>query len=89
MSEPDIRLDRFLWCARAVKNRELAREMIKQGTVRLNKLKIVKPGHSIRRGDVLTFVCFGQLRVWRVISIPARRGPAAAARLLYHELSDD
>jgi ribosome-associated heat shock protein Hsp15 len=88
MSEPDIRLDKFLWCARAVKTRELARAMIRQGTVRLNKLKILKPGHGIRRGDVLTFFWSGQLHVWRVNAIPARRGPAAEARLLYDELGD-
>jgi ribosome-associated heat shock protein Hsp15 len=89
MPEPDIRLDKFLYCARAVKTRQLARAMIRQGTVRLNKLKILKPGHGIRCGDVLTFICSDRLHVWRVASIPARRGPASEARLLYDELNDD
>jgi ribosome-associated heat shock protein Hsp15 len=87
MSEPEVRLDKFLWCARLVKTRHLARTMVEQGTVRLNKARIVKPGHGVRLGDVLTFVWSGRLHVWRVNSIPARRGAAAEARLLYQELS--
>lgn len=87
MSDPGVRLDKFLWCARLVKTRELARKLIEQGCVRLNRVKIIKPGHGVRPGDVLTFICSGRLHVWRVNSIPARRGPAAEARLLYEELS--
>jgi ribosome-associated heat shock protein Hsp15 len=89
MSDPGIRLDKFLWCARVVKTRELARRMIEQGKVRLNRIKILKPGHGVRQGDILTFFWSGQLHVWRVIAIPARRGPAAEARLLYDELGEE
>jgi ribosome-associated heat shock protein Hsp15 len=87
MSEPGIRLDKFLWCTRLVKTRELARRVVEGGFVRLNKVKVTKPGQSVRPGDVLTFVWSGRLHIWRVSSVPTRRGPAAEARLHYEELA--
>jgi ribosome-associated heat shock protein Hsp15 len=86
MPEPGIRLDKFLWCARIVKTRAIARQMIEQGVVRLNRARIVKPGHDIRIGDVLTFVWSERLHVWRVRALPKRRGTADEARVLYEEL---
>jgi ribosome-associated heat shock protein Hsp15 len=87
MPEPATRLDKFLWCARLVKTRDSARQMIERGVVRLNKVKIVKPAHDVRPGDVLTFVWAGRLHIWRVNALPLRRGPAAEAHLLYDELN--
>jgi ribosome-associated heat shock protein Hsp15 len=89
MPEPEIRLDKYLWCARLMKSRQLAREFIEQGAVRLNRIKVLKPSHSIRPGDVLTFFWCGRLHIWRVNAIPVRRGPASEARLLYQELAED
>jgi ribosome-associated heat shock protein Hsp15 len=87
MPETGIRLDKFLWCARIVKTRGLAREMVEQGVVRLNRTRIVKPGHDIHIGDILTFVWSERLHVWRVRALPKRRGSALEARLLYEDLS--
>jgi ribosome-associated heat shock protein Hsp15 len=87
MPETGIRLDKFLWCARIVKTRGLARQMIEEGVVRLNRARIVKPGHDIRIGDVLTFVWSERLHVWRVRALPKRRGTAVEARLLYEDIS--
>jgi ribosome-associated heat shock protein Hsp15 len=70
-----------------VKTRELARRLIEGGGVRLNRVKVTKPGHNVRKGDVLTFVWVGRLHVWRINSLPLRRGPAAEARLHYDELA--
>jgi ribosome-associated heat shock protein Hsp15 len=87
MPETGIRLDKFLWCARIVKTRGLAREMVEQGVVRLNRTRIVKPGHDIHIGDILTFVWSERLHVWRVRALPKRRGSALEARLLYEDLN--
>jgi ribosome-associated heat shock protein Hsp15 len=87
MPEADIRLDKFLWCARIVKTRGLARQMVEQGVVRLNRARIVKPGHDIHIGDILTFVWSERLHVWRVRALPKRRGSALEARLLYEDVS--
>lgn len=88
MSETGIRLDKFLWCARLVKSRDMARKLVERGTFRLNRAKVLKPGRDVRPGDVLTFVWSGRLHVWRVALIPTRRGPAAEARQLYEELGE-
>jgi ribosome-associated heat shock protein Hsp15 len=87
MPDEGIRLDKFLWCARIVKSRSLARQMVEQGIVRLNRARIVKPGHDIHIGDVLTFMWSERLHVWRVRALPKRRGTALEARLLYEEIS--
>jgi ribosome-associated heat shock protein Hsp15 len=87
MPEAGIRLDKFLWCARIVKTRGLARQMVEQGVVRLNRARIVKPGHVIHIGDILTFVWSERLHVWRVRALPKRRGSALEARLLYEDVS--
>jgi ribosome-associated heat shock protein Hsp15 len=87
MPETGIRLDKFLWCARIVKTRGLARQMVEEGVVRLNRARIVKPGHDIHIGDILTFVWPERLHVWRVRALPKRRGSALEARLLYEDLS--
>jgi ribosome-associated heat shock protein Hsp15 len=40
-------------------------------------------------GDVLTIALHGRVRVWKVASLAARRGPPAEARGLYEDLSED
>ncbi|HEY7749365.1 MAG TPA: RNA-binding S4 domain-containing protein [Aestuariivirgaceae bacterium] len=87
MPDPAIRLDKFLWYSRIVKTRDLARRMVEEGTVRLNNARVLKPGHDLKPGDVLTFVWSGRVHVWRVNLIPRRRGPPAEARRIYEELA--
>jgi ribosome-associated heat shock protein Hsp15 len=87
MPEPSGRLDKWLWCARIVKTRALAHDMVASGAVRLNRKKVIKPAREVKPGDVLTFVWPESLRVLRVVAIPLRREAASAARLLYEELA--
>ena len=79
------RLDKWLWFARVVKTRELAASLVESGKVRLNGQKTLKPGHGVKAGDVLTIVLKSRVRVLHVEGLGERRGPAEAARLLYHE----
>jgi len=79
------RIDKWLWFARIVKSRGLAAQLVEEGQVRLNRVKIVKPAHAVGEGDVLTLAVHGRIRVLRIKACAARRGPAAAARLLYDE----
>jgi len=85
---PSLRLDKFLWFARIVKTRSRAQALAEQGRMRLCG-RVVNQAHAqVRVGDVLSFALRGRVRVIRVDAIPARRGPAAEARLLYSEVSD-
>lgn len=80
------RLDKWLFYARFFKTRGLALEVISKGRLRLNGQRMVKPGHAVRPGDVLTFPMGRVVRLIRVVAIADSRGPASAARLLYLDL---
>lgn len=79
------RLDKWLWFARIVRTREAAAALVESGHVRLNRTKVLKPGHDVKPGDVLTLVLHGGVRVLHVEALAPRRGPATAARQLYSE----
>jgi len=81
-----IRLDKWLWQARFAKTRGGASDLIARGAVRLNARRISKPATLVRVGDGLAFVQGGRVRVVRVSALGDRRGPAAEARTLYHDL---
>ena len=80
------RLDLWLWCARVAKGRSDCAQLVEDGAVRLNRQPTVKAHAKLRIGDVLSMGLRGEVRVWRVLALAARRGPAAEARLLYEEL---
>jgi ribosome-associated heat shock protein Hsp15 len=84
---PSQRVDQWLWFARIMKSRTLAQELIARGKVRVNRVKIDKPSTVVKPGDVLTLVIGPAVRSLEIVAIGARRGPAAEARLLFHDLT--
>ncbi|MGB7269112.1 MAG: RNA-binding S4 domain-containing protein [Albidovulum sp.] len=80
-----IRLDKWLWQARFFKTRGLSAEQITAGHVRVNGAKTRKIAHSVRPGDVITFVQAKQLRIVSVLACGTRRGPASEAQALYRD----
>jgi len=70
-----------------VKHRSTATELVETGCVRLNRVKITKPAHALKAGDVLTIALHGDVRVVKVLSEAERRGPATEARELYEDLA--
>lgn len=83
-----LRLDKFLWFARIVKTRSLARALAENGRLRIDGRVISQAHAPVRVGDVLSFAVRGRVRVLRIDSLPKRRGPPAEARALYSELSE-
>jgi ribosome-associated heat shock protein Hsp15 len=81
-----LRLDRYLFFIRLVKSRTLAQGLIEAGHVRLDGRRVVKPADEVRVGSVIALPLRGQVRVLRVMALPARRGPASEARLAYEEI---
>ena len=81
------RVDKWLWFSRIVKTRTQASELVSTGKLRVNKLKVSKPSHTVKAGDVLTFTHHTRLKVIQVVAIGARRGPAPEAQALYEDLS--
>ncbi len=83
------RLDKFLWFARIVKTRALARAMAEQGRLRLNGRVVDKAHAPVRSGDVLSFAQRGIVRLLKVEALPSRRGPPAEARTLYSDVGEE
>lgn len=84
------RLDKWLWCARVAKTRADCARIVEGGAVRLNRQPVEKAHARLRPGDVLTLALGGPqrgtVRVWRILALAARRGPASEARTLYEDL---
>ncbi len=88
MSEPAIRLDKWLWFARFRRSRALAAELCLAGRVRINRQVASKPAAAVRVGDILTLPVGPTIRVVRVLKLGERRGPPAEAIELYCDVPD-
>jgi ribosome-associated heat shock protein Hsp15 len=85
---PAQRLDKWLCMARVVKSRTRAAQLVGGGRVRVNRMRVLKPSHSLRPGDVLTVALRGEVRVLKVLAVGERRGPPQEARLLYRAVEE-
>jgi ribosome-associated heat shock protein Hsp15 len=83
-----MRLDRYLFFIRLAKSRTLAQGLIEAGHVRLDGKRVSKTAEDVHVGSVIAFPLHGQVRVIRVLALPARRGPASEARTCYEELGE-
>ena len=82
-----LRLDKWLWQARFIRNRQLADGLVAARRVRLNEQIVAKTHQLVRPGDLITLTDRDQIRVLRVRALGERRGPATEARGLYEELA--
>jgi ribosome-associated heat shock protein Hsp15 len=81
------RLDKWLFHARFYRTRPLAQAATAAGRVRLNGMKVEKPGHVLKAGDVLTLCKGANIVAVRVLALAERRGSASEARSLYEILN--
>ena len=81
-----MRIDLFLHRIRLARSRTLAQVLIEQGTARIDGRRVGKPSDPVHIGSVITLAQRGQVRVIRVLSLPPRRGPPAAARAAYEDV---
>jgi ribosome-associated heat shock protein Hsp15 len=88
MSETRLRLDKWLWCARFYRTREMAAAACEKGHLRINGFRVEKAGREVKPGDVLTLPLRSQVVVIRVLAGAKRRGTAAEAQLLYEIVAD-
>lgn len=86
-AQAGLRLDRWLFHARFIRNRTLAEELVAARRIRLNDQLVAKTHQLIRPGDTLTLSEPCCIRVLRVLALGERRGPADEARLLYEEIA--
>ncbi len=83
---PTLRLDRLLVYLRFARTRSIARAMIQAGSLRRNRIHVVRPSENVVIGDVLTLVVGNDVRVVEVLSLPERRASPALAKSHYREL---
>jgi ribosome-associated heat shock protein Hsp15 len=81
------RLDKWLWCARFMRQRSDCAALVAEGAIRINRQPTDKAHAKLRIGDVLTVAIRADVKVVRVLALSARRGPAAEARGLYEEIA--
>ena len=80
------RIDKWLWHARFYRTRSLAQAAVSAGRIRRNGVRIEKPGHEVKPGDILTIARGRDVAVVRILACGTRRGPAGEAQALYEIL---
>lgn len=86
MADP-TRIDVWLFNVRFYKSRSLAAEAVAGGLVHLNGAR-VKPAHSVKAGDQVSFRRNNVDFDCEILSLPPRRGPAPQAQACYAESAD-
>src|ERR1700733_6246619 len=79
-----MRIDRWLFAVRLFKSRSAAADAVGGGKVHLNGER-VKPSHTIKPGDNVTFTRGTVVFECVVVTVPLRRGPAIEAARSYNE----
>lgn len=81
------RIDRWLWHARVVKTRDLAKALVEGGHVRVDRERETKAGAAVKVGQVLTVTLPGRVRVLEVLGFVERRGSAEVAATTCRDLT--
>ena len=81
---PDMRLDKWLWCARLYKTRGQANQAVKSGRVKLNGQKI-KSGKNVQVGDLVSLKRGAYSLELDVTALAKSRLSAKDVRTLYRE----
>jgi len=83
-----IRLDKLLWYLRFARSRSLAQAMIVAGHIRLDGRRVTRASCAVHAGATLVLPVGEHIEVIRVLTLPARRGPAPEAQACYVRLHD-
>ena len=81
-----LRIDKWLWAARAFKTRSLAAHACGGGKVDVNG-DAVKPARLVRAGDRIEITPPVGRRVLKIVALSDRRGSAKIAPALYEDLT--
>ncbi len=87
MDDDRQRIDRWLWHARVVKTRELAKALVEGGHVRVDRERQTKAGAALKPGQTLTITLPSRVLVLKVVGFVDRRGSAEVAATTYEDLS--
>lgn len=82
-----IRIDKLLYFLRLAKSRSLAAGWSDAGHVRVNGRRIDRASAAVKIDDVITLPVGDAVLVFKLLAIPARRGPATEVQSCYDLLS--
>ena len=82
-----IRLDKWLWCARFYKTRNIAANALKTGKITANGER-AKPSKMVKAGDTLNIRKGPYSHVITLLGLARSRKSATGAALLYEESSE-
>jgi ribosome-associated heat shock protein Hsp15 len=82
------RVDKWLFHARFYRTRALAQAAASAGKVRLNGIRVEKPAHLLKPGDILTLGRGSEVVALKVLALAERRGSAPEAQRLYEIVAD-
>ena len=88
MTAEACRIDKWLFHARFYRSRALAQAAAASGRVRHNGTQVIKPGLTLKTGDILTLGRGGEALAVRVLALAERRGSASEAQRLYEIVAD-
>jgi len=80
------RVDNWLYRLRLAKTRNIAQKIIREGKLRINKVKIQKPSNKLKYGDIITLRKNNQIMVIEVIGFTKRRLDYKNAKIHYQIL---
>jgi ribosome-associated heat shock protein Hsp15 len=81
-----LRIDKWLWAARAFKTRSLAAHACDGGKVDVNG-DAAKPAKPVRAGDRIEITTPVGRRILKIVALSDKRGPAPVAQALYEDLT--
>ena len=87
LEKKSLRLDLYLYYIRIFKSRSLATKFISSNKLRVSGQVTKKPHKLISIGDVLTMIINDNIKIFKVLDIPKRRGPYSESLSFYQDLS--
>ena len=81
-----MRIDRLLCNLRFVRTRTLAAKLAGSGHLRRNGIRVTRASQEVAIGDVLTVPLGARVRLFEVLALPEKRGPAREAQSCYRML---
>ena len=87
MVKKTIRLDIYLYYIRIFKSRRLANKFVSLNRLRISGQVTQKAHKMISIGDVLTMTIKDNVKIFRVLDIPNRRGPYSESLNFYEDIT--
>ena len=83
-----MRIDLFLHRIRLLKSRTQAQALVEQGTTRVDGRRVAKASDQVAVGSIVAVAVRDEVKIVRVLALPARRGPPAEACAAYEVIDE-